>query len=170
MKIINLKRKSILLSIGMFICLSTQISTVSADEMAHPDMMPSHCEHKSMPDNQLDMMLPLPPYLRDLDLTEDQKDKIFAITYAQLPKLRDMEIQKHKTITALKKLAGSSQFNDTKGEALATKLASLDKELILLHIGTDVKIRAVLTVEQKQKISTFEDDFIKAPHCHMPPY
>jgi Spy/CpxP family protein refolding chaperone len=163
----NLSRKNILLSISMLICMSTQIT--NADEIARPDMKPSHCEQRPMPESQMDMLMPMPPYLHSLNLTDDQKDKIFAITYVQLPKLREVAIQKHASITALKKLVSSDQFSDTKAETLASKIASLDKALILLHIGTDTKIRAVLTAEQKQKISTIEDDFEKTPHRHMPP-
>jgi Spy/CpxP family protein refolding chaperone len=162
----NLSRKNILLSISMLICMSTQIT--NADEIAHPDMKPSHCEQRPMPESQMDMLMPMPPYLHSLNLTDDQKDKIFAITYAQLPKLRELKIQKHESMTTLKKLASSDQFNEAKAEALATKLASLDKALILLHINTDTKIRAILSDDQKRKLSSFEDNLETVPHGHMP--
>lgn len=168
MKSFNLTGKNILLSIGMLICISAQTSIANADENSQPNTKLIHCEHQPHSENQMNMMLPLPPYLHDLNLSNDQQDKIFAITYAQLPKLRELKIQKHESMTTLKKLASSDQFNEAKAEALATKLASLDKALILLHINTDTKIRAILSDDQKRKLSSFEDNLETVPHGHMP--
>jgi Spy/CpxP family protein refolding chaperone len=165
-------KKNMLLSIGILIYATTQIGVAIAEEAANPYLKAPHCEpspHKPMPEGFMGMMMPLPPYLPGLALTEAQKDKIFTITYAQIPKLRDTEKQKHETMKALKKLTNSDMYDEAKAQSLAIKLASLDKELILLRVGTDAKIYALLTVEQKQKVKAFEENFERAPHAHMPP-
>lgn len=164
--------KNRLLAIGILIYLTTQISVAIAEEGTSTNMRPPHCElgtHKPMPEGFMGMMIPLPPYLHGLELSEVQKDKIFAMTYAQMPKLRDAEKQKHETMKALKKLTNSDMYDEAKAQSLAIKLASLDKELILLRVGTDAKIYALLTAEQKQIVKAFEDNFERAPHAHMPP-
>ncbi|MGZ8271823.1 MAG: Spy/CpxP family protein refolding chaperone [Methylophilus sp.] len=166
--------KNRLLGIGILICLTTQISVAIAEDDTNTKIKPQHCEHgayKPIPEGNMDMMVPLPPYLHNLDLTDAQKDKVFAITYALIPKLRDTEKQKHETMKALKKLTNSVLYDEAKAQSLAIKLASLDKELILLRVGTDAKIYALLTADQKQKVKAFEDSFERAPHAHMPlPY
>lgn len=164
--------KNRLLAIGILIYSTTLIGTAIAEEATNTHLKAPHCEpsaHKPMPEELMGMMMPLPPYLHGIELTEVQKDKIFAMTYAQIPKLRDAEKQKHETMKALKKLTNSDLYDEVKAQSLAIKLASLDKELILLRIGTDAKIYALLTVEQKQKVKAFEDNFERAPHAHMPP-
>ncbi len=134
-----------------------------AEDHDHANMKPPHCEQGP---HKPEGMMGMPPYLNDLDLTDAQQDKIFAITYQQMPKFRENAKQHHETMEALHQLASIEPYDDVKAQTLASTLAGLEKESILMRVRTDAKIHALLTVEQKQKFKIFADNF-KEPRPPM---
>lgn len=96
--------------------------------------------------------LDIPPHLRNVDLTEAQRDKIFAITYAQLPVMRDQGKERRKTMDELRALSTAPSFDDAKAQQLATKLADIEKQTVLARVRNEAKINAVLTPEQRQQV------------------
>lgn len=166
MKSLNSTNKNTLLSLGLLFCLNTQISTVMAEDHDHANMKPPHCEQGP---HKPEGMMGMPPYLNGLDLTDVQQDKIFAITYQQMPKFRENAKQHHETMEALHQLASIEPYDDVKAQTLASTLAGLEKESILMRVRTDAKIHALLTVEQKQKLKTFAENFKgKRPPMSLP--
>jgi len=93
-----------------------------------------------------------PPYLRGIDLTEAQKDKVFAITYAQIPAMRDQGKQRHQLMDELRSLTNAPTFDDAKAQQLADKLAGLEKQQVLARVRNEAKILAILTPEQRQQL------------------
>jgi periplasmic protein CpxP/Spy len=168
MKFINLKKQHILIAAGAALYLAVAAGQTLADTNPSQHLQCREGNHKSMPPMTENIMMPMPPYLMGIDnLSESQKDQIFNITYEQIPKFRNAEKQRHEAFLALKEIATSSPYDDTKAQSLAAKLAELDKQLTLLRIRTDAKIFSLFTSEQKQQLEKFKEAFERAPH--MPP-
>jgi len=124
---------------------------------------PPHCdEHRPMPP-QFDDKPRLPPYLRDITLSEAQEDKVFAIVYAQVPIMRDNEKQKRKAMDELAGLTRAASFDEKKAQQLADKLAALTKEAVLNRTVTEYKIFSLLTPDQRSKAQEPKD---KRPDHH----
>lgn len=96
--------------------------------------------------------LDVPPHLRNVGLSEAQRDKIFAITYAQLPVMRDQGKERRKTMEELRNLSEAPSFDDARAQQLAAKLADIEKQTVLARVRNEAKINAVLTPEQRQQI------------------
>ena len=91
----------------------------------------------------------IPPYLRGVDLTEAQRDKLFNLMYAQMPTMREQGKLRHKTMQELRALSSAESFDDTKAQQLATQLASIEKDMVLARARNDAKVFAILTPEQR---------------------
>lgn len=91
--------------------------------------------------------------LRNLDLTQEQKDQIFKIRHDQ--KASEYE-QKKAVRTAAKDLRESSKaepFDAAKAKSAADALGQAQAQLALQRAETRAKISAVLTPEQRQKMA-----------------
>lgn len=90
-----------------------------------------------------------PPFLRGVDLSEAQQDRVFAILHEQVPARRELEKAEHKAHDALHALSGGVEFDaaaaDTQAQALGQAIAGQE----LLRLRTDAKLMAVLTPEQR---------------------
>ncbi|MDN2671605.1 periplasmic heavy metal sensor [Janthinobacterium sp. SUN026] len=93
----------------------------------------------------------LPPFLRGIDLSEAQQDKIFAATYAQAPLLREQEKIAFKAHAQLRALAGSSAYDDAKASALASTAAQAMAQISLQQARLEQQLLAVLTPEQRKQ-------------------
>ncbi|MGZ8251382.1 MAG: Spy/CpxP family protein refolding chaperone [Methylophilaceae bacterium] len=96
--------------------------------------------------------LGIPPYLRDIDLTEAQRDKLFSLMYAQMPAMREQGKLRHKTMAELRALSSAETFDDGKAQQLTSQLANIEKDMLLARTRNDAKIFAILTPEQRQKL------------------
>lgn len=92
----------------------------------------------------------MPPYLRGLELTEQQRDKIFEITYAQVPAMRAKGKEARKAREALRELTSSGQYDEAKVRALAETEAQAMTEMTVLRTRTDNAVLQVLTPEQRK--------------------
>ena len=93
----------------------------------------------------------LPLFLRGIELSEAQQDKVFAATYAQAPLLREQEKIAFKAHAQLRELAGSSAYDDAKAGALANTAAQAMATISLLQARLDQQLLAVLTPEQRKQ-------------------
>lgn len=99
------------------------------------------------------MMGPMPPFLHGLNLTEEQRDAIFNITYKQALAMRDKEKSLHKAHEALHALVMSGKFDETKARSLAQEVADNLGAITLLRAKVESDIYAVLVPEQRKKIA-----------------
>ncbi|MED5613146.1 Spy/CpxP family protein refolding chaperone [Janthinobacterium sp. P210005] len=93
----------------------------------------------------------LPPFLRGIDLSEAQQDKIFAATYAQAPLLREQEKIAFKAHAQLRALAASSAYDEAKASALASTAAQAMAQISLQQARLEQQLLAVLTPEQRKQ-------------------
>ena len=93
-----------------------------------------------------------PPYLRDLALSEEQQDKVFAIVHAAAPQLREQEKTARKNRDALRDLGLSPDYDAAKAASLAQIQAAAESKLTLLHARMDHDIYGLLTADQRQRL------------------
>jgi periplasmic protein CpxP/Spy len=104
-----------------------------------------------------------PPYLMELNLTEDQQDKVFAIMHASAPAIRDQFKAVRKAREALHDLGHAVQFDSGNAGSLAQALGKAESQLALLHARNDHDIFAVLTDEQRKELADHEHEQGPAP-------
>ena len=102
-------------------------------------------------------------FLRGLDLTDAQKDKIFAIHYAQMPQMRDKFKIVRKSHEDLRALTTSPQYDDAKAKALADAGARAMADIALLKARSEHDIYALLTPEQKAQAEKNRENFRRGP-------
>ncbi len=108
-----------------------------------------------------------PPYLRGLDLSDEQQDKVFAILHAAAPALRDHAKAASKAREALHAQGHSSQFDGNGAATLAAALGKAQGDMALLRAHVDHDIFAVLTDAQRTQIADRERG--RDPHHHGGP-
>ena len=94
----------------------------------------------------------VPYYLHNVQLTPTQEDQIFAITYPQIPTMREQHKQHKQLMDELRTATQADKFDEAKVQQLADQLANLDKEKIMSRARNNAKIFAVLTPEQRTKV------------------
>lgn len=94
-----------------------------------------------------------PPFLRGLELSEAQQDKVFAILHAQEPYLRDQGKAAAKAHAGLRELAHGTQYDDAKAASLTQAGAQAMANIMLQHVRTEQKLLAVLTPEQRKQLA-----------------
>jgi Spy/CpxP family protein refolding chaperone len=170
-------------ALGVLYLTSAQLAeaapTVKAAAKMAPAAAPSfpHCEgeHGHPPAGPL-AALPhsgppaLPPFfglLRQLDLSEAQDDKIFALMHTQVPVLREQERNAHKAVDALRQLAASPDYDPTKARELIARHTQAISAVLLQRAETDAAVLAVLTKEQRGKLDALLQDSANRPqHPH----
>jgi periplasmic protein CpxP/Spy len=90
-------------------------------------------------------------YLRGLNLTEAQRDKVFEIEHAQAPQMRDMAKAHQKAEDELRKLTASPDYSEAKARALGDAVGKSVGEMAMARAKTDRQIFDVLTPEQRQQ-------------------
>lgn len=93
----------------------------------------------------------VPPYLRGIDLSEAQRDKIFALTHAQVPTAREQFKALEKAQRELRALVFQGPYDEAKARALADAAGRAQTELALSRARTDAQILQVLTPEQRKQ-------------------
>jgi periplasmic protein CpxP/Spy len=107
---------------------------------------------------------PMPGFLHGLELTDAQRDKVFAIGHEQAPQLREKFKAAHKAREELRALVTSPQYDEAKAKALADAEARAMAEIALLKARSDHAIYALLTPEQRKKAEE-----LKAKRGSQPP-
>lgn len=101
----------------------------------------------------------LPPFLRGLDLTEVQRDKIFELHHAQQPRERELMKAVRSSRDALHALRSTEGFDARQARQLADSHGKAIAELALLHAETGAKVRALLTPEQRKEMDERREKF-----------
>lgn len=91
-------------------------------------------------------------FVRGLDLTEEQRDKLFEIRHASAPKMRDIRKALVKAQRELRNLATAQTFDQAAAQKQADALAQAHSQLALLRAQNTNAMLAVLTPEQRQKM------------------
>lgn len=95
-------------------------------------------------------------FLRGLKLTEEQRDKIFAIKYAQMPQEREQ----HKAVAHarrdLRQMVMSGQYDEARVRTLSEALGRAVTREAQLRAQAGAKIMQVLTPEQRKQITDRE--------------
>lgn len=112
----------------------------------------THCERGNRMQRDGMGKLGIPPYLQGLQLSATQEDQIFALTYPQIPTMRNQHKQRMQLMEELRAASQTDKFDEAKVQQLADKMASLEKEKIMTHARNNAKIFAILTPEQRTKV------------------
>jgi len=94
----------------------------------------------------------VPPFLRGIDLTEAQRDKIFALTHAQAPAVREQFKALEKAQRDLRTLVFQGPFDEAKAHALAETAGHAQSELAIARARTDAQILQLLTPAQRKQL------------------
>lgn len=94
-------------------------------------------------------VLPLPPFLHGIELSEAQQDQAFAIVHEQLPRLREQGKALRKAAEGLRTLVAAASFDEAKARELSREEARAAAELHLLMARTDSRLLALLTPPQR---------------------
>lgn len=95
----------------------------------------------------------VPPFLHGLELTEEQRDKIFDITYAQIPEMRKLHKELRDLHQQQKTLPLSAEYDAGKMKKLVDAETKLHAEKMLKMAETHNKIYKLLTDEQRKELA-----------------
>jgi periplasmic protein CpxP/Spy len=95
---------------------------------------------------------PLPPHLRGLDLTADQRDRLIRVFKSGSNILRDKMREVERFQGALNALALSEDFDDAMAESLAIRAAKAVAEATLIRACMEQEVFRLLTQEQRQQL------------------
>ena len=124
-----------------------------------------HCERHGM-HHKGDKLghMGIPPHLAGLNLSQEQQDKVFAIFYPQIPKMRDHHKQEAQLKDELRTLSQNDRFDEAKAKQIADKLATLEKEKTLNRAKTEQQVYSILTPEQRKTLQERKQDDGKEGH------
>ena len=91
-------------------------------------------------------------FLRGLDLSEQQHDRIFEIVHRQAPAMRERTKALNRTRQELGALAMSAQYDEGRAKALSDGLASVTAEMALERVRTANAVWQMLTPEQRRQV------------------
>ena len=97
------------------------------------------------------------PFLRGIELSEAQEDRLFAIRHAQAPQLREQEKAERKAAEALHAMKESGQYDEAKASAAARALGQAIAARELLRARTAGQVLALLTPQQKEALQRERD-------------
>lgn len=133
--------------LGVNFCLATSGALAAPNCDSQPPIAFDH--HPPVPEES---DVPLPPFLRGVSLTEAQRDKIFELTYAQIPTLRARSRELRQTHEALMRMTLSGQYDEGKAKKLTETTGRALSDIALLRARTDAAIIELLTQEQRDVV------------------
>lgn len=95
----------------------------------------------------------MPPYLRQLDLSEAQRDRVFEIMHGQAPAMRKKVKAARNAEESLRKLVLSAEYTEPKARELSDSAARATADLSLARAKAERQIYDVLTVEQRSQLA-----------------
>lgn len=96
------------------------------------------------------------PFLRELNLSEAQQDKIFDIMHALEPQMRDRARAAHKARRELHQMSLSDKFDEAGARVLADSASRAEADLALLRARSTQQVLATLTPEQRRQAAELE--------------
>ncbi|XLZ71656.1 Spy/CpxP family protein refolding chaperone [Massilia sp. SR12] len=91
-------------------------------------------------------------FLRGLDLSDSQEDKLFQLMHSQAPYLREQQRAHEKAMQALHEMRNAEKFDDAAASKLAQAAAQAQANITLAHVRTHQKVLALLTPEQRKQL------------------
>lgn len=101
----------------------------------------------------------MPPFVRELKLTEAQRDQIFKIMHEQAPTMREKAKEAHKARTDLRALTFSGNYDEAKVKALADTEAQAMAAMTQMRAASANQIYQLLTPEQRKKAEELKAQF-----------
>lgn len=92
------------------------------------------------------------PFLRGIELTEAQQDRLFAIMHEGAPKRREHDKAQRKASEALRAAANEGKFDDAKASAAAAALGQAIAAEELLRARTEAQVLSLLTPQQRASL------------------
>jgi protein CpxP len=105
-----------------------------------------------------------PPFLRGLDLSDAQNDRIFTILHSQAPRRRALGLAERKADEALRALAVAPALDGIAASSAAQALGQAIADQELLRLQTHAQLKALLTPEQRAQLDALHDRGSKAGH------
>jgi Spy/CpxP family protein refolding chaperone len=90
--------------------------------------------------------------LHQLNLSEDQRDKLFKIMHAAAPEQHERMKAIRKAHDALEEMARADRFDDAKAGAASRELGQAVAAQALLQAKTESQVLAVLSPEQREQM------------------
>ncbi len=146
--------------------LSLSMASVATAQPNQGHDKPHHCMQKGEHGHHKNMMHSGHQlrFLRGLDLTEAQKDKIFELKHAQVPKMREHMKARHQLKRELMQL--SDQYSEDKARAIADQLAAIERDSILARVQHHQQVLNLLTPEQRKQVAENKAKFKKHHEPH----
>lgn len=101
----------------------------------------------------------MPPFIRELKLTEAQRDQIFKIMHEQAPAMREKAKEAHKARTDLRALTFSGSYDEAKVKALAETEAQAMAAMTQMRAAGANQIYQLFTPEQRKKADELKAQF-----------
>ena len=92
------------------------------------------------------------PFLRGIDLSEAQEDRLFAIFHAEAPQLREQDKIEDKAHEALRTMLEAGDFNEARASGHTRALGQAIAARELLRVRTAGQVMALLTPEQRAQL------------------
>jgi len=89
------------------------------------------------------------PFLRGIDLSEAQQDRLFAIMHESAPKRREHDKARRKAAEALRAASNDGKFDEARASAAAQALGQAIAAGELLRARTDAQVLGLLTPQQR---------------------
>jgi Spy/CpxP family protein refolding chaperone len=102
-------------------------------------------------------MTHLPPFLHGLDLSEAQRDKVFALMHAEAPRLRDQAKALRQSHAALQALTRAEEFDASRAKELADAGAKALADMALARASLENQVFKLLTPEQRERMQAMGD-------------
>lgn len=123
-------------------------ATVYAQPGADSPADAPHCAHHGMHKQH-----GMPPFFKDLNLTDDQKAQIRTRMQAEKSAMREQWKERHALMQEMHAVSHAESFDSNKADQLANQLASLEKQQILARAQKSHDIFMILTPEQREKMA-----------------
>lgn len=143
------------------VILSLTIGSVAIAEPTDGNKKPPHCEKTEMKGHHpMNMGFPHKPFfLKGIELTAEQEDKIFELTHAEAPKLRARMKAQQDLRQDLIIMIQTNNFDENKARKIADKLAKIESENTLAKAHIDNSLMNLLTPEQREKVIKNKKEF-----------
>ncbi len=90
--------------------------------------------------------------LHGLKLSEEQRDKVFAVLHAQAPQLRANAKQRRSAVRELRTLVLAENYDETRAKALSESLSQAVAADAMIRSRSANEIYQALTAEQRQLV------------------
>lgn len=145
---------------SLFLALTCLGAAMSAPALAGGDQC--H-EHGAPPARAMHSDLPMrdgppprqrgPEFLRDIELSESQQQKIFSIMHAREPEEFEQAAALRKAHEALRAMSTSGEFDEARAAALAQAAGKASAGMALGRARAEAQVLALLTPDQRKQAS-----------------